>query len=142
MPPAIQVGAILIDESPRITKLLDLESEPYSGNWRLLSERTSFSLDQKIRASGWNFFFMAAEVKAIVLGTLGKNNIQNAVQRILEKVKGQHFNGLEVTGIVEQRFLGVPYAVVSAHSRHVQQSCHLDSPEARRALQHEAPSKS
>jgi hypothetical protein len=141
MPPAIQVGAILIDESPRITKLLDLEGEPYSGNWRLVNERPGFSLDRKIRASGWNFFFMATEVKAIILGALGTNKIQNAVKRILEKVKGQYFNGLEVTGIAERRFLGVPYAVVSAHSRHVQQSCHLESPEARRAFQHDAPFK-
>lgn len=136
MPPPIQIGAILIDESPRITKLFDLESEPYSGSWRLVSERPGFSLDRKIRASGWNFFFMATEVKAIILGAVGTNKIQNAVKRILEKVRGLHFNGLEVTGIVERRFLGVPYAVVSVHSRHVQQSCRLDSPEARRAFQH------
>ena len=53
------------------------------------------------------------------------------------KSKGQYFNSLEVTGIVEGRFLGVPYAVVSAHSRHVQQSCYLDSAEARRTSQHD-----
>lgn len=138
MTPAIQVGTILIDESPRITKLLDLESEPYSGTWRLAKERTGFSLDRKIRASGWNFFFMATEVKAIIFGVLGANKIQNAVKRILEKVRGLHFNGLEVTGIVERRFLGVPYAVVSAHSRHVQQSCYLESQEVRRAYQPDA----
>ena len=60
-----------------------------------------------------------------------------ALKRILEKVKGQHFNSLEVTGIEERRFLGVPYAVVSAHSRHVQQSCYLNSAEARRRSQQE-----
>ena len=141
MPPVIQVGAILIDESPGITRLLHLESEPYSGSWRLVKGRTGFSLDRKIRASGWNFFFMATEVKVIIFGALGTNKIQNAIKRILEKVKGQHFNGLEVTGIVERRFLGVPYAVVSAHSRHVQQSSHLDSPEARRVSQQDAPFK-
>jgi hypothetical protein len=141
MPPAIQVGAILIDEASRITKLLDCESEVYSGSWRLVNGQPGFSLDRKIRASGWNFFFMATEVKAMIFGALGTNKMQNAVQRILEKVKGQYFNGLEVTGIVERRFLGVPYAVVSAHPRHVQQSCHLDSPEVRRAFQHDAPFK-
>jgi hypothetical protein len=134
----IQVGSILIEESPRITQVLGLESEPYSGNWRLVKVLPGFALDRKIRASGWNFFFMATEVKAMIFGALGTNKIQKALKRILEKVKGQHFNSLEVTGIVEKRFLGVPYAVVSAHSRHVQQSCYLDGAEARRTSQQDA----
>jgi hypothetical protein len=134
----IQVGSILVEESPRMTQALGLESEPYSGNWCLVKLLRGFPLDRKIRASGWNFFFMASEVKATIFGALGTNKIQKALERILEKVKGQHFNSLEVTGIVERRFLGVPYAVVSAHSRHVQQSCYLDSVEARRTSQHDA----
>jgi hypothetical protein len=115
-----------------------LESEPYSGNWRLVKVLRGLALDRKIRASGWNFFFMATEVKTMIFGALGTNKIQKALMRILEKVKGQHFNSLEVTGIEERRFLGVPYAVVSAHSRHVQQSCYLDSTEARRKSQYDA----
>jgi len=136
--PTIQVGSILIEESPWMTQVLGLESEPYSGNWRLVKVLRGFTLDRKIRASGWNFFFMATEVKAMIFGVLEANKIQKALKRILEKVNGQHFNSLEVTGIVEKRFLGLSYAVVSAHSRHVQQSCYLDSAEARRAYQHDA----
>jgi hypothetical protein len=134
----IHVGAILIEESPRMTQALGLVSEPYSGNWRLIKALGGFSLDRKIRASGWNFFFMATEVRAMIFGALGTKKIQKALKRILEKVKGQHFNSLEVTGIAERRFLGVPYVVVSAHSRHVQQSCYLDSAEARRTSQGDA----
>jgi hypothetical protein len=134
--PIIEVGTVLVEESPRMTQLLGLESEPYSGNWRLVKVLAGFSLDRKIRASGWNFFFMATEVKAIIFGALGTKNIENALKRILEKVRGQHFNSAEVTGIVERRFLGLPYAVVSVHSRHIQQSCYLDSAEARLTSQH------
>jgi len=131
----VHVGAILIDETPRITQLLGFESEPYSGNWRLVRALSGFSLERKIRASGWNFFFIATEVKAIIIGTLAANKIHNALKRILQKVRGQHFNSLEVTAIEERRFLGLPYAVVSAHSRHIQQSCYLDSVETRRTFQ-------
>jgi hypothetical protein len=138
MPLPIQVGAILIDETPRITQLLGFESEPYSGNWRLVKALSGFSLERKIRSSGWNFFFMAAEVKAIIIGALGANKTQNALKRILQKVRGQHFNCLEVTSIDERRFLGLPYAVISAHSRHIQQSCYLDPEETRRTLQNAA----
>ena len=124
MPPAVRVGAILIKESP-LTHLLGLESEPYSGNWNLVKVLDGFALDRKIRASGWNFFFMAAEEKAMFFGAPGVEKIQDALKRILGKVKQQHFNSLEVTGIVARRFLGVPYTIVSAHARHAQQSCYL-----------------
>jgi hypothetical protein len=71
----------------------------------------------------------------LFFGALGAKKIEHALKRILGKVKEQHFNGLEVTEIVAKRFLGVPDAVVSAHSRHVQQSCYMDSAEARRVSQ-------
>jgi len=123
MPPAVRVGAILIEESP-LTQLLGLEREPYSGNWSLVKALDG-ALDRKIRASGWNFFFMAAEEKAMFFGAPGVQKIQDALKRILGKVEQQHFNSLEVTGIVGRRFLGVPYTIVSAHARHAQQSCYL-----------------
>jgi hypothetical protein len=114
------------------------ESEPYSGNWRLVKALDGFALDRKIRDAGWNFFFMAAEVKVMFFGALGTKKIQNALKRILAKVRDQNFNGLEVTGIVAKRFLGVPFATVSAHSRHIQQSCCLDSAESRRTSRRDA----
>jgi hypothetical protein len=81
---------------------------------------------------------MAAEVKVMFFGAIGAKKIENALKRIFRKVRQQHFNGLEVTGIVAKRFLGVPYAVVSAHSRHIQQSCYLDSAEARQTSHRDA----
>jgi hypothetical protein len=138
MPPTVQVGTILMKEWPGMTQLLGLESEPCSGQWSLLKVMDGFALDRKIHAAGWNFFFMATEVRVMFFGSLGAPKILNALKRILEKVKQQQFNGLEVTGIVARRFLGVPYVTVSAHSRHMQQSCYLDSAEARQASQHDA----
>jgi hypothetical protein len=138
MPPTVQAGTILIEDWPLMLQLLGLEGEPYSGNWRLVKELDGSALDRKIRSSGWNFFFMAAEVKAMFFGALGAKKIERALKRILGKVKQQHFNGLEVTGIVAKRFLGVPYGIISAHSRHVQESCYLDGTEARRTSQSDA----
>ena len=123
---------------PGMTQLLGLESEPCSGEWSLLKVLDGFTLDRKIHATGWNFFFMAGEVRVMFFGSLGAGKIQNALKRILEKVKEQQFNGLEVTQIVARRFLGVPYVTVSAHSRHMQQSCYLDSAVARQTSQRNA----
>ena len=138
MSPSVQVGTILMKEWPGMTQLLGLESEPCSGEWSRLKVLDGFTLDRKIHAAGWNFFFMAAEVKVMFFGSVGAVKIQNALKRILEKVKPQQFNGLEVTQIVASHFLGVPYVTVSAHSRHMQQSCYLDSALARQTFQRNA----
>jgi len=134
----VQVGTILMTEWPGITQSLGLESEPCSGNWSMIKALDSFALDRKIHAAGWNFFFMAAEVKVMFFGALGATKVQNALRRILRKLEPQHFNGLEITQIVARRFLGVPYVTVSAHSRHMQQSCYLDSAVARQTVQRDA----
>jgi hypothetical protein len=49
-------------------------------------------------------------------------------------VVAQHYNAVEVTGIVTKTFLGLPYSIISAHPRHVQKNCYLDNAEARRLL--------
>jgi hypothetical protein len=135
MAQTFQAGTILMKEWPGMTQLLGLEIEPCSGEWSLLNVMDGFMLDRKIHAAGWNFFFMAAEVKTMFFGSISTVKIQRALKRILDKVKQQQFNGLEVTQIVARSFLGVPYVTVSAHSRHMQQSCNLDSPEARQTSQ-------
>jgi hypothetical protein len=133
MTPSVQVGTILIgEESPRMIQVLALESDPYFENWSVVKALDGFALDRRIHAAGWNFFFLAGEVKVMFFGAIGATKIGTALIRILQKVKRHNFNCLEVTGIVARRFLGVPYATVSAHSRHIQQSCQLDSIESRR----------
>lgn len=125
----VQVGTILISEWPQV---FGLENEPYSGQWSVVKGLDGFGLDRKIRAAGWNFFFLASEMRAMFLGAPGTTKINHAVNRILCEVNKQHFNGLQVTRIVTKSFLGVPYVTVSAHPRHVQQNCYLDGAEARR----------
>jgi hypothetical protein len=128
MPATVQVGTILMKQWPGMPPILDFESEPSFGDWSQVKGATGLVLDRKIHAAGWNFFFMAAEIRVMFLGLLGVGKMQSALNRILAKVKQQHFNSLEVTAIVTRRFLGVPYVTVSAHSRHLQQSCDLSSP--------------
>lgn len=95
-------------------------------------------LESKIKEAGWNFFYMAGEVRATSVGSLGTTKLRSAVQRILRMVKTENFNSLEVTAIVRRHFLGVPYVTVFAHSRHMQESCYLDSSSTRQAFQRDA----
>jgi hypothetical protein len=135
MPTTVHVGTILMKETPAMAQLLGLTSEPCSGSWSVVEALDGLGLDRKIHAAGWNFFYMAAEVKVMFFGAVGAAKILNAVKRLLGKVQQDNFNGLEVTGIVAKHFLGMPYVTVSAHSRHVQQSCYLDSSALRQSSQ-------
>jgi hypothetical protein len=138
MPSTVEVGTILMREWPGMPQLIGVETVPLFDQWSMVKVQGTSPLDRKIRAAGWNFFFMATEVKSMFFGSLSATKIQSALRRILAKVKLQHFNGLEVTEIVARHFLGVPYVTMSAHSRHLQRSCNLDSAEARRTSQDNA----
>ena len=138
MPSTVEVGTILMREWTGMPQFIGVETEPLFEGWSMVKVPATSPLDRKIRAAGWNFFFMATEVKAMFFGSLSATKIKSALRRILAKVKLQHFNGLEVTEIVSRRFLGVPYVTMSAHSRHLQHSCNLDSAEARQTSQDNA----
>jgi hypothetical protein len=131
----VQIGTILIRENPAAAQAIGFQSEPYSATWGLVKALDGLALDRKIQAAGWSFFFMAAEMKVMFFGAIGAKSMQNAMKRMLGKLKLTNFNCLEVTGIVAKRFLGVRYPVVSAHSRHIQQSCYLDGDDERRSSQ-------
>ena len=141
MPQSLKIGTILMRMKDWVgmPQLPGLETEPCFGEWSLVKMTDPFALDRKIHDAGWNFLFMATEVRTSFLGFLGEEKIKSALKRISAKVKLEHFNSLEVTEITARRFLGVPYVTVSAHSRHLQQSCNLESPEARRTAQNAAP---
>ena len=135
MPAPIHAGTVLINGSPLLTQFFGLDSEVCSGGWSAVMKLDGPGLDRKIHAAGWNFFFMAAEIKAMFFGAIGAKKIQSALMKILEKVKRQGFNSLEVTGIVTKRFWGIPYVTVLAHSRHIQRTCQLEDANARKASQ-------
>jgi hypothetical protein len=126
MAAVVQAGTIFIQNRPLILRTLDLETEPYSGTWDVLHSSRSPSLDQRIRGTGWNCFFMAAEVKATVLGGLAARSVHRALKKIFAKVRNADFNCLEITKITNHRFLGVPYITICAHSRHIQQGSMMD----------------
>jgi len=53
-----------------MAQTLAIKSDPYVGNWSVVRSFDGFALDRKIHAAGWNFFFMAGEVKAMFFGVV------------------------------------------------------------------------
>jgi len=121
----IKMGTVLIEGRALLPDSLGFESEPYSNGWRIVRNLDGFGLERKIREAGWNFFYMAGEIKASVFGFDREKTLRRTVNRVLARLKSERFNSLEITQVAAGRFLGLWHMTVSAHARHVQESAFL-----------------
>jgi len=137
MPQNVKVDTILMKEWPGAPKLPGLKTEPCFGEWSLVKMMDTFAMDRKIHAAE-EFLFHGYGSQDDVSWVPWEEKVQSALKRMLGRGKLQNFNGPKVTDITARRFLDVPYVTVSAHSRHMQQSCNLDNSEARHRFQHDA----
>ncbi len=120
----ITTGTILIENGTLLPNSLVLASEPYSTGWTTVPNlRSDFERD--INHAGWTFFFIAGEIQATVFGFNAEKAVRTAVERLLGNAKSQHCNCLEIGQVRRKSFLGLPFASVSAHSRHIQKSLFL-----------------
>ena len=125
MAETIKTGTILVKDGTLLPDALPFESEPCATGWRLVKNLDGCGMGRKIHEAGWTFFCVAGEIKATVFGFEGQKSVRRAVKRILANLKSEKFNSLEITQIEAKRFLGLPYARVSAHSRHIQENAFL-----------------
>ena len=79
MPNQVQAGTMIVRQS-MILQLLGLESEPYYNNWRSLGTVDSSGLDHSLRTAGWNLFFMAEELRAVVPAWGGQNTVRRGLK--------------------------------------------------------------
>jgi hypothetical protein len=124
MPGTIETGTVLIQEATLLPTGVPVDSDVFLPGWRAVRNLDGYGLGRKIHEACWNFFYLAGEIKATVLGREGIEALRRAVKQILAK-RTQQFNSLQITKVVSKRFLGVPYLNVSGHSRHVQQDIGL-----------------
>lgn len=118
---AIKTGTILIENGTLLPNSLVLASEPYSKGWTTVTNlRSDFETD--INHAGWTFFFIAGEIHATVFGFNAEKAVHTAVERLIGNAKSQNCNCLEIGQVTTKSFLGLPFASVSAHSRHIQKS--------------------
>jgi len=114
-------GTILIKEDTCLPANLSIESETFLPRWRVVKSLDRSALARNIEGVNWNFFYLAGEIRATVLGRNQPGTLRRAVKCVLAKQEGQKFNSLEITKVVSKRFLGIPFMRVTAHSRHIQQ---------------------
>jgi len=116
---------LLLKEGTILPGGLQLESEPYTKGWRLVKNLRSSGMDRQLVDAGWNFFYLAQEIEASVVGSDPEKTKRRAVKRVIASMKSERLNCVEITQVAVKHFLGVPYLTVSAHPRHIQESIFL-----------------
>lgn len=116
---------IFIKEGTPLPTTSLIESEAFVPGWRVVTNLGRQALAREIERTNWNFFYLAGETKAVVLGRDRLGTLRRAVKCVLAKREGRKFNSLEITRVVPKRFLGIPFVRVTAQSRHIQQGLGL-----------------
>ena len=122
VPSTPQVGAVMIQDGTLLPDGVAPKTDRYTVDWSAVRALDGFALDRKMRSSGWNFFLIAGDIKAVVLGSEGNKSVRKAMIRLLAAVRSRRFNAAEITAIGGGRFLGIPYTAVTVQARHIQQS--------------------
>src|SRR6266478_4811934 len=116
---------VFIREDTQLPATLAIESEAFLPGWRVVKNLDRQAVTREVEGANWNFFYLAGEMRATVLGRDRSGTLRRAVKCVLAKQEGQKFNSLEITKVVSKRFLGIPFMSVAAHSRHIQQGIGL-----------------
>src|SRR5258708_4531352 len=115
----IKTGSLLMESRTLLPRSDTLASEPCSRTWTTVTNlRSDFERD--IKQAGWTFFFLAGEIHATVFGFNAETAVHSAVERLIGDAKSQNCNCLEIGPVTMKSFLGLRFASVSAHARHIQ----------------------
>ena len=80
------------------------------------------TLDRKLHDAGCHFLFFAIEKKVILFGGEEQKTVHRGINRILDGLKLDKNNSLEITRVALKSFLGVPLMSVPFHNRNIRES--------------------
>jgi hypothetical protein len=118
----IRVGTMLLEDGTPTPKSMVVATESYSAGWSSIFQSSSAQLGKKLESAGWKFFYMAGEIRATGFGFDDRSRTDRALSHLIDAVKRQHCNCLEITEMRRRSFLGLPYTSLVAHARHIQRS--------------------
>ena len=75
MPDINRAGTILIREDTPLPANLSIESEAFLPGWRVVKNLDRSTLARSIEGANWNFFYLAGEIRATVLGSRPVRNL-------------------------------------------------------------------
>ena len=118
---SLQMGSLLLAEGTQLPASVLLESAPCAPGWKLIQNVTLLGFKELITQAGWYFLFIATELEATVYGWNKENAMRKATRRITEQSQAAKYNCVEIMRVEANRFLGIPFVRIIAHSRQIQE---------------------
>ncbi len=118
----IRVGTMLVADDTRMPATLVVGREHYSAGWSSIIKFTSAELGRALESAGWTFFYMAGEICTSGFGFNDRSRTARAVARVVNAVRRENCNCLEITQVRKRSFLGLSYTSLVAHARHIQRN--------------------
>lgn len=113
----ITAGTVLVENGTLLPEPMRLAGDSRASGWATVAGNlNSQQLEKELTAAGWTFFYMAAAIKVKAFGSA----MDKPLDRLIQAVKLQRCNCVEVDGIEACSFWGFPYVKMSAHPRHIQ----------------------
>jgi hypothetical protein len=128
----LENGCMFVMNGLILPPSLRFEGLPYSDGWRLLRSLKSSEIDADARNCGWNFLFVAEQMKRTVFGLARGSALRRAAKEVLSQARTDAFNVVEITEITARQFLGLHCVTISAHCRSLQKSPQLKDISGRR----------
>ncbi|MFZ0590218.1 MAG: hypothetical protein WAM39_07030 [Bryobacteraceae bacterium] len=124
----IRAGTMLLEDSTPTPEGMVVATERYSAGWSSIIKSTSAQLGRELEGAGWTFFYMAGEIRRSGFGFNDQSRTDRALAHVINAVKREHCNCLEITQMRKRYFLGLPYTNLVAHARHIQRSRWFQDP--------------
>ena len=118
----IRVGTMLIEDGTHTPESLVAGTERYSAGWSSITKSTSAQLGKELENAGWTFFYMAGEIHTSGFGFNDQSRTDRAMAHVIDAVRREHCNCLEITQMKQRSFLGLRYTSLVAHARHIRMS--------------------
>lgn len=131
----IDPGTILVEQDATLPQCFVLGAGSYPNAWRRVTHGLTFrKFEDELAATGWTFFYMATSIKMTAFGFDRAKMVPAALRRLIASVIQQGCNSLEIDSVTLHSFLGLRYARVAAHPRHIQKGMFFSSPTDFRAI--------
>ena len=111
-----------MEDGTQMPESLAVGTEGDLAGWSWITKSTSAQLDRALEKAGWTFFYMAGEIHTSGFGFNDQSRTDRAVAHVIDAVKRERCNCLEITQMRHRSLLGLRYTSVVAHARHIQKS--------------------
>src|SRR5581483_10939164 len=118
----ITPGLTLSEHGTPLPESVALGTESYPFGWVSVQDKDRDHLKEQLRTAGWIFYYLAGAVKATAFGVNREKLVDEALMRIIAKVRLQKCNCVEIDEVKTRSFLGFPYVTISAHARHIEKA--------------------